>query len=51
LDGSASGKAILKQFCIDWLGGQDVYDALRLEGNTGTSEQPEDAIRRLRERT
>jgi hypothetical protein len=34
---------------IQWLGGQEAYDALRLEGNTGTSEEPEDAIRRLSE--
>jgi hypothetical protein len=47
LDGTPR-KSELEQACINWLGGQDVYDALRLEGNTGTSEAPEDAIARLK---
>lgn len=37
----------LKPWCISWLGGQEAYEALRLEGNTGTSEEPGDAITRL----
>jgi hypothetical protein len=42
-----SCKGKLLEFCINWLGGQAEYDALRLEGNTGTSEEPGDAITRL----
>jgi hypothetical protein len=32
---------------IKWLGGRDAYDKVVLEGNTGVSETPEQAIERL----
>ena len=48
-DLDSTDKILLMSWCINWLGGQEAYDALRLEGNTGTSEEPGDAIRRLSE--
>jgi hypothetical protein len=40
----------LDEFIIQWLGGIEAMEALRLEGNTGTSEEPGEAITRLQKK-
>jgi hypothetical protein len=46
LDGTVR-KRELTDFCIEWLGGPDAMDALRLRAHTDPSEEPGDAITRL----
>jgi hypothetical protein len=47
LDGTIR-KQELTDFCIRWVGGRDAMDALRLRAHTEPSEEPRDAIRRMR---
>ena len=47
-DALAFFKGALEMVCIQWVGGIEAYEALRLYANTGPSEEPGDAVERLK---
>jgi hypothetical protein len=47
LDKHPTRKAELKARCIEWLGGQQVYERLRRYAENAPPEEPEEAIRRM----